>query len=178
MRNRLRGLMILAVAFALGTAIVPFVARTIVGQAGRGAAPAPTPAPAARGAAPTAPVQAAPAYRAPRTKDNKPDFNGIWQAVNTANWNLEDHPAVPGLPQSGAIGAVPPGQGVVEGNEIPYQPAAAANPPNAESGTQPGANATPAAGPKTQSEVAPVSPTITPVAKPTEKPLPPEGGQP
>ncbi len=47
----------------------------------------------------------------------KPDFSGVWQAVNTAAWDLQDH--------SGALG-VPPGIGVVEGNEIPYQPAAAA----------------------------------------------------
>jgi len=48
---------------------------------------------------------------------NKPDFSGIWQAVNTAAWDLQDH--------TGALG-LPPGQGVVEGSEIPYQPAAAA----------------------------------------------------
>jgi hypothetical protein len=65
-------------------------------------------------------------YIAPRTADGKPDLNGIWQAVNTANWDLQDHPAQGGLPQMGAIGAIPPGQGVVEGNEIPYQPWAAA----------------------------------------------------
>ena len=48
---------------------------------------------------------------------NKPDFSGIWQAVNTAAWDLQDH--------TGALG-LPPGQGVVEGSDIPYQPAAAA----------------------------------------------------
>jgi hypothetical protein len=68
----------------------------------------------------------APAFRPPRGADGKPNFNGIWQAVNTANWDLQDHQAQPGLPQMGAIGAIPPGQGVVEGGEIPYQPAAAA----------------------------------------------------
>ena len=47
----------------------------------------------------------------------KPDFNGIWQALNTAAWDLQDH--------TGALG-LPPGQGVVEGNEIPYQSWAAA----------------------------------------------------
>src|SRR5580704_6126531 len=66
------------------------------------------------------------AYVAPRTADGKPDLNGIWQAVNTANWDVQDHQAQGGLPQMGAIGAIPPGQGVVEGNEIPYKPAAAA----------------------------------------------------
>ncbi len=54
-----------------------------------------------------------PAYRAPRLNGH-PDLNGIWQAVNTANWDLQDHPAQPGtLWQSGAIGAVPAGQSVV-----------------------------------------------------------------
>ena len=62
---------------------------------------------------------------AARMPDGKPNLNGIWQAMNTANWNLEDHPAQEGYPQLGAIGAIPPGQGVVEGGEIPYTPEAA-----------------------------------------------------
>jgi hypothetical protein len=59
----------------------------------------------------------------PRTKDGKPDLNGTWQALNTANWDIQDHPARQGpvLALGGAFG-VPAGQGVVEGNEIPYQP--------------------------------------------------------
>jgi hypothetical protein len=65
-----------------------------------------------------------PAYRAPRLSGH-PDLNGIWQALNTANWDLQDHSAQPGpLWQTGAIGAVPAGQTVVEGGDIPYQPAA------------------------------------------------------
>jgi hypothetical protein len=56
-------------------------------------------------------------YRAPRTADGKPDLNGIWQVLNTASWDLQDHSARDG---------VPAGQGVVEGNEIPYKPEAAA----------------------------------------------------
>ena len=51
-----------------------------------------------------------------RTADGKPDLSGVWQALNTAAWDIQDH--------SGQLG-VPPGQGVVEGNEIPYQPWAA-----------------------------------------------------
>jgi hypothetical protein len=67
------------------------------------------------------------AYRAPRTADGKPNLNGIWQAVNSANWDLLDHPARPGtVIAMGAVGAVPGGLGVVEGNEIPYKPEAAA----------------------------------------------------
>lgn len=57
----------------------------------------------------------APAYRAPRTADGQPDLQGIWQAVNTAVWNIQDHPAELGIPA---------GQGIVEGNEIPYLPLA------------------------------------------------------
>ena len=69
----------------------------------------------------------APPYRAARTADGKPDLNGIWQAVNTANWDIQDHAASPGpLATLGAEGAVPPGWGVVEGGEIPYRPEALA----------------------------------------------------
>jgi hypothetical protein len=67
------------------------------------------------------------AYRAPRTADGKPDLNGIWQVLNTANWDLQGHAAAPGLVVAlGAVAAVPPGQSVVEGDQIPYLPAAAA----------------------------------------------------
>ena len=69
------------------------------------------------------------AYRAPRLPGTQtPDLNGIWQAVNSANWDLEPHAAEPSpFPALlGAIGAKPAGQGVVEGGKIPYQPWAAA----------------------------------------------------
>ena len=67
----------------------------------------------------------APAYRAPRTPDGKPNLNGIWQTMNTANWNIEPHPAAPSpVRELGAAGAVPAGLGVVEGGEIPYLPEA------------------------------------------------------
>lgn len=59
-----------------------------------------------------------------RMADGRPNLNGIWQVMNTANWDLEDHPAKAGPPQFGVFGAVPPGVGVVEGGEIPYKPAA------------------------------------------------------
>jgi hypothetical protein len=81
------------------------------------------------------------AYRAPRVEGGKPDFNGIWQAINEANYDLEGHNArpamalrpgpygpVPAAPvlSLGAVGAVPPSLGVVEGGEIPYKPEALA----------------------------------------------------
>jgi hypothetical protein len=80
-----------------------------------------------------------PAYRAARLADGHPDLNGIWEALNTANYDIERHMARhamalrPGpygpLPAKevldlGAVGAVPGGMGVVEGGEIPYKPEA------------------------------------------------------
>ena len=72
------------------------------------------------------------AYHAPRGPDGKhPDLNGVWQAMNTANYNIEPHassaalqmrpgPVVP-VPAKdvlalGAVGSVPAGLGVVEGH--------------------------------------------------------------
>jgi len=46
--------------------------------------------------------------------------------MNTADWDLQGHAAAKGpVPALGAVFAVPPGLGVVEGDEIPYLPAAA-----------------------------------------------------
>ena len=75
---------------------------------------------------PQAPAEAA-GPQIPRLGD-KPDFNGVWQAIGTAYWNLEDHSAE-GLSEFwglGAIAAIPAGQSVVEGGTIPYLPAAVA----------------------------------------------------
>ena len=73
MRNNLR-LTIIAVAAIAGLALLSFAAMSIAQQ--RAAAPAPT-------------------YRAPRL-DGHPDLNGLWQAMVTANWDLQDHDAQPG----------------------------------------------------------------------------------
>ena len=60
------------------------------------------------------------------TPDGNPDLNGIWQAMGSAHWDLEDHAARPGpFEELGALGAIPAGLGVVDGGEIPYQPWAA-----------------------------------------------------
>jgi hypothetical protein len=83
----------------------------------------------------------APASQLPR-RAGKPDLSGIWQANNTANWDLQTHTARPAVAQPGVypnvpvlaapvvalgtFGWVPAGRGVVEGEEIPYLPAAAA----------------------------------------------------
>jgi hypothetical protein len=68
-----------------------------------------------------------PVYKAPRTADGKPNLSGIWQAMNTANWDIQGHAAAAGpLPQLGALGAIPPGLGIVEGGDLPYLPEAAA----------------------------------------------------
>jgi hypothetical protein len=74
----------------------------------------------------TTAIGQAPAYRAPRTADGKPNLNGIWQALNTANWDIEAHSSAPGpIGELGASYAVPGGMGIVEG-EIPYRPEALA----------------------------------------------------
>lgn len=80
-------------------------------------------------------------YEPPRTADGKPDFSGVWQALNTANDSLEAHPGraaqvmregpivpvpVKELVSLGATGAIPASIGVVEGGAIPYKKSALA----------------------------------------------------
>jgi hypothetical protein len=66
-------------------------------------------------------------FEAPRTADGKPNLNGIWETIGTANWNIQAHAASIGpISKLGAAFAVPPGPGIVEGDEIPYLPAALA----------------------------------------------------
>ena len=86
-------------------------------------------------------IAAARASAIPRTPDGKPDLNGIWQVMSTANNNLESAPAkaalamVPGdfvpvpapeIVAMGAIGSVPASYSVVDGGTIPYKPEALA----------------------------------------------------
>ena len=73
----------------------------------------------------------------PRLENGQPDLNGVWQVMNSANYDLLAHPAraamalQPGpfgpVPAEevvalGAVGAVPAGNSVVDGNQIPYLP--------------------------------------------------------
>ncbi|MEX0617650.1 MAG: hypothetical protein WDZ76_09840 [Pseudohongiellaceae bacterium] len=70
-------------------------------------------------------ASAAENFSPPRTAAGNADFNGIWQTMGSAHWNIEPHSADFGpLPEMGAIGAIPAGLGIVEGGEIPYTEAA------------------------------------------------------
>ena len=60
-------------------------------------------------------------YEAPRHYDGNPDINGVWQAINSAHWDLEGHSAAGGPSEYGVLTAMPPGVGVVVEGEIPYQ---------------------------------------------------------
>ena len=86
------------------------------------------------------------AARPARTATGQPNFNGVWQALNEANWDLQAHEAragmvtqkgvydyeyarVPAAPvlALGAAAGVPGSLGVVQGDgQIPYKPEAAA----------------------------------------------------
>jgi hypothetical protein len=109
----------LAMAAALGACQTPMDSGS-TGQAMAADAPAP-----------------AAAWKAKRGPDGvHPDLNGVWQVLNTANYNIEAHPAQSALqlrpgpyvpvPAAsvvalGAIGAVPAGVGIVQGDgKIPY----------------------------------------------------------
>jgi hypothetical protein len=60
---------------------------------------------------------------APAVLGGKPNLNGVWQVMPGPNVNLEPHDAAmapAGSERLGAIAAVTPGLGVVEGGAIPY----------------------------------------------------------
>ena len=111
------------------TAVSTLVAALAVAWAASIQGQAPAAPPAAR-QAPAAPrPAAAPAARpaaGARTDDGRPNLNGIWQAVNTANWDIEAHQAEAGPHNDimGAWGSQPAGMGIVEGGTIPYKPEA------------------------------------------------------
>jgi hypothetical protein len=75
-------------------------------------------------------ANAAPAQQLDRAKtiSGHPNFNGIWQALNTAYWNLEGHSVEAfgkDFWQLGAIGVIPAGKSVLRGGgKIPYLPEA------------------------------------------------------
>ena len=106
MLNRFIGRILAAagVAILLSLAFVVADAQTVGSPAG-----APNAATALG-----APAQAPPVRR---TADGHPDLSGFWQAMNTANYDVQSHSAQKDLPA---------GLGVVEGNELPYQPSALA----------------------------------------------------
>lgn len=65
----------------------------------------------------------APTYKAARLAGtDRPNLDGLWQALTEANWDIQAHAAQPGPPQFGALYAEPAGPGIVEGTEVPYQP--------------------------------------------------------
>ncbi len=112
MRNRFTGAMV-AATIAAAAAVVSLSVTPIAGQA-----------PAAQGRAGGAARGAAAPARLARI-GKAPNINGIYQAINSANWNLEDHPAqdLKQFWQLGAIAAIPAGMSVLEGGgTIPYTP--------------------------------------------------------
>jgi hypothetical protein len=62
----------------------------------------------------------------PTRINGKPNLNGIWQAMNSANWNLEVHPAqkIDSQWAVGTLMSIPAGKSVVVGGKIPYKPEA------------------------------------------------------
>jgi hypothetical protein len=75
----------------------------------------------------TSTAQPSAAVARPARIAGQPNLNGIWQALNTANWNLEAHSAeaLPEFWAMGALAAIPAGQSVIDGDgKIPYTPEA------------------------------------------------------
>ena len=133
MRDRYKWLAVSIIAVAITfSASIAFVSA----QSAQSKAPAPTAAPATRGQAPAPAAPARGQTAAPARGQTgaparvariggKPNFTGLWQALTGANWDIQDHSTEPGpFYQLGAAFAIPAGQGIVEGNEIPYKPEA------------------------------------------------------
>jgi hypothetical protein len=57
-------------------------------------------------------------FAAPRTSAGQPNLQGVWRVWNLAKFDLEDHPAKPGVPAGRGFVIDPPD------GRIPYQPAA------------------------------------------------------
>src|SRR5688572_2726365 len=104
MRYRYTGaMMAMALAAAVSLTVMPTAGQAPAnpqGGQGRGAGAA---QPAGRGAA---------AAARPARIAGRPNFNGIWQAIGSQHWNLEDHSAqaLSQFWQLGAIAAIPAGQ--------------------------------------------------------------------
>jgi hypothetical protein len=60
------------------------------------------------------------AYEPPRLANGHPDLQGIWQTLNTANFDLEDHTGSLGVPAGVSVVVDPPD------GRIPYRPEALA----------------------------------------------------
>src|ERR1700724_4671125 len=72
-------------------------------------------------------AQAPSGTRMPRMANGRPNLNGIWEANNSADWDIQAHQAHQGpVVALGAAFSEPGGTGIVEGNEIPYKPEALA----------------------------------------------------
>ena len=114
MRKRSAGVMLAGAAAIVTAVLLSVVARPAAVQA-QGAAQVPTPG-------------EWPRFTVPRMADGHPNLNGIWQALGTADYNLEDHEAQAGPHPElmGAYSGEPAGQSVVEGGVIPYRPEALA----------------------------------------------------
>src|SRR5262245_30394817 len=117
MRNRFTGAMVSAAIAAAASVssltLIPIAGPARAGRRGGAAAPAPAQPATTAKPAPAQPAATAKPGRLDRI-GKAPNINGIYQAINSANWNLEDHPAQ-GLTQFwqlGAIAAIPAGMSV------------------------------------------------------------------
>ena len=119
MRNRFTGVL---AAGAIGVAIAVFSLTAPI--SGQGAAGQGRGQGAGQGAARGAGQGQGATPRLARIAGH-PNINGIYQAITSAYWNLEDHSAqATQFWQLGAISAIPAGQSIVDGGTIPYKPEA------------------------------------------------------